>query len=668
MREKSRNPFPGLRPFREKEEHFFFGRDTALADLLSRLRLSRFLAVIGSSGCGKSSLIRAGLIPSLYREFMSGTVSKWRIAIMRPGDNPIKNLSRALIQAGISADSEISKEFSEPTLRRSTRGLTELFRQENLPGVNLLIIVDQFEEIFPNDEQAKKSQRREHDLDDFIDLLLESSRQREIPIYILIAMRSEYLGECSEFRGLPEAINSSFYLIPRMKREEMKSAIRGPVAVGKANISSTLLTCLLNDVGDNQDQLPVLQHALMRTWDFWAKDNRNGESIDLKHYTEIGTMKDALSRHAEAAYKDLDDKQKDICEKIFKSLIAIDEKNQKRRCPTKLGLICRITAPDGKEEDINEVKEVINVFRSPGRTFLIPPEEKLDSDKVIDISHESLFRLWDRYKIWAKEEEEKVKIFRQLSEKADVHKNEKGDLLGEIDLHFALEWHKKHKPNPAWAERYSFSLDRVKKFIAASKKEFDRKKRNKILKKNIFLIISVILLVFFIILFLSAEKSKIKAEKATEYAEESRIEAEKATKFAEEQQAIAESERDRTTEALKKEKEAKQQTSKKEIERQKAEMDSELYKMKSALSKREELAAKEKQYRGRIQTLNGALGAYKETFKRKLESAKKLALESQRISGNFNTELKTLLALAAYRINERAYDNLKKQTPDLYSS
>ncbi len=117
-------------------------------------------------------------------------------------------------------------------------------------------------------------------------------------------MRSDFVGDCMQYAGLPEAVNAGMYLVPRMTRDELHSAITGPVAVGGGEIEPRLVARLLNDAGDDPEQLPVLQHALMRTWDYWTRHRTTGEAIDMRHYEAIGTMASALSRHADEAYQD----------------------------------------------------------------------------------------------------------------------------------------------------------------------------------------------------------------------------------------------------------------------------------------------------------------------------------------------------------------------------
>ncbi len=294
------NPFPGLRAFEEEEDILFFGREKQVDELLKKLRTQRFLTVIGSSGSGKSSLVKSGLIPSLHSGFMSGAGSNWKICSLRPGVNPIGNLARALSQNGIlynyesPDDEQMYSSINESILRRSNFGLIDAFTQSGIdPKNNLLILVDQFEELFRFIKFEKEAKEGKRDSVAFINLLLKATEQRELPIYVVFTMRSDFLGDCTEFRGLPEAINEGQYLVPRMTREERRDAIVGPVGVGGASISPRLLNQLLNDVGDNPDQLPILQHALMRTWDAYKKNNPEPYSekeIDLDHYNEKGTM------------------------------------------------------------------------------------------------------------------------------------------------------------------------------------------------------------------------------------------------------------------------------------------------------------------------------------------------------------------------------------------
>ena len=323
------NPFPGLRPFREDEEHIFFGRENQVDAMVDKLSAARFLAVVGTSGCGKSSLVNCGLRPALHRGLMPAAGTSWRMVQFRPGSRPLTAMTSALAADGALYSRYHGliplTEIIDTPLRLSKRGLIDVFRGARLPdGVNLLVVVDQFEELFRyrvlGDSETNRLERSQ-EASAFVNLLLEAKQQRDFPVYIVLTMRSDFLGNCAEFPGLPEAVNDGQYLVPRMTREERRAAIKGPVGVGGAEITQVLLTRLVNDVGDNPDQLSILQHALNRTWARWDHDGHGQGPLDLPHYEAIGTMAHALDQHAERAYGELaSDSQRRICEKIFKAL------------------------------------------------------------------------------------------------------------------------------------------------------------------------------------------------------------------------------------------------------------------------------------------------------------------------------------------------------------
>ncbi len=469
------NPFPGLRPFRTDEIYLFFGREEQTAELLQRLRQTRFLAVVGTSGSGKSSLVQAGLLPELHGGMMLDAGSHWEMAVMRPGGNPMTNLAEALVAADLyDPDRENAVLEVRATLSRSGLGLVEAVRQSDLEeGTNILLVVDQFEEIF---RFRRSGSARMEEAGAFVNLLLEASRNSEIPIYIALTMRSDYLGDCSEFPGLAEAVNDGEYLIPRLDREQKRSAISGPVKVGGGEIAPRLLQKLLNDVGDNPDHLPILQHALMRTWDAWEDDHAHEEPIDLRHYEAVGGMAEALSRHADEVFHELPDgKLRRIAEKVFKALTERSTDNRGIRRPAQLCKLCAIA--DADEES---VRAVVDPFRHLGRTFLMPPEEKeLSASTVIDISHESLMRVWTRLDGWAEEESQSARIYRRLVDTEALHRDGKAGLYHDPDLQIAQSWREEEAPNEAWADQYGGGFDEAMTFLdrssgAARQKEEDR--------------------------------------------------------------------------------------------------------------------------------------------------------------------------------------------------
>jgi tetratricopeptide (TPR) repeat protein len=571
--ERFTNPFPGLRPFESNEDHLFFGRDGQSDELLRRLRRSRFLAVLGTSGSGKSSLVRAGMLPSLFGGLMTQAGSGWRVALFRPGHDPIGNLATALTDPQVfetsPEDAAIQKTITEATLRRSALGLVEATRQARIPeNENLLVVVDQFEEIF----RFRRTSKREGPEDEaaaFIKLLLEAKRQTAVPIYIVITMRSDFLGDCAQFRDLPEAINDGQYLIPRMTRDQRREAITGPVAVGGGEISGRLVNRLLNDVGDNPDHLPILQHALMRTWDLWTSDRLNGEAIDLRHYEAVGTMADALSRHADEAYAELpDDQSRALAEKLFKNLTERGPDNREIRRPTRVSEISAIA-----EATPAAVISVIEPFRRAGRSFLMPPASvPLTADSLIDISHESLIRGWERLRKWVDEEARSAQIYRRIAQTAVLYEEGGAGLWHDPDLALALRWRDTNRPNAVWAQHYHPRFDSAMSFIDASKTaneaeiaERENKRRRDVRRTRIFAsVLGVAFLMslgFGVFAFDARNKAvlaahhaleeKNRADRALVIADKERIKAQDSEKRAVENERIAQDERTKAQTAAK---------------------------------------------------------------------------------------------------------------------
>lgn len=481
------NPFPGLRPFETDEYRLFFGREGQSDALLERLERSRFLAVVGTSGSGKSSLVRAGLLPALRGGMMAGAGAGWRVAVARPGHDPLGNLARALAAdnvlaaAGATLAPAEREAIVEAMLRGGSLGLVDAARAARLGAEKLLVVIDQFEELFRF--RAARVATADDEASAFVKLLLEAARQREVAVYVVLTMRSDFLGDCAQFQGLPEAINDGQYLIPRMTRDERRFAIVGPVRVARARMTEPFVNRLLNDVGDNPDQLPILQHALMRTWDEWRARRPEHEAahvaggkIDVCCYEAIGGMSDALSRHADEAYTELaDERSRRLAELLFKSLTERGPDNREIRRPTRLKEICEIA-----EATEDEVAAVVEIFRREGRTFLMPPEGvKLEPDTIIDISHESLIRNWGRLREWVKDEADAARIYRRLAEAAAAYRAGESGLLDDVTLGWVNRWQERYSPNRAWGVRYHPEYDAAMTFLEESREARGREREER---------------------------------------------------------------------------------------------------------------------------------------------------------------------------------------------
>lgn len=478
-----KNPFPGLRPFGIDECHLFFGREDQVDEILYRLSQHRFIALLGYSGSGKSSLMHCGVIPVLYGGFMTNEGPNWNVVVARPGESPIKNLASAILRSSAiltsdNEDYELKRKLVTALLTTGSKGLVEVAKHyKAITGENLLILIDQFEELYRFAEQCVVNKE---EASQFINLLVDAIEEKDTPIYVATTMRSDFIGESAQYPRLIDHINESSYVIPLMSRQQKRRAIEGPVAVGGGRISERLVNKLLQEVGDNQDQLPIMQHALMRTWEYWLQHREKGEEIDIRHYNAIGKISDALSLHADEAYDELTDKGKRIAEILFKALTETGEDNfgiRRRSSVKEIAAIAGVTNL--------EVIDIVEHFRKPGRSLLMPalPAE-LTPDSILEISHESLMRIWTRLRIWVEEETESAKMYIRISEAAEMNQVGRSSLWRPPDLQLALNWQKKQMPTRQWADRYNQAFERATVFLETSKLSYEAEQRSIELKQK----------------------------------------------------------------------------------------------------------------------------------------------------------------------------------------
>jgi WD40 repeat protein len=293
----------------------------------------------------------------------------------------------------------------------------------------------------------------------------------------------------------------------------------------------------------------------MRTWTYWVDHRKPGQPMDLEHYNAIGTLRQALSQHANEAYDLLNKREKQIGEAMFKALTEKGAENTGIRRPTKVSTLASIS---GVSED--EVEQVVNRFREPGRSLLMPPHGvKLESDTVVDISHESLMRIWDRLKQWLEEESKSADMYLKLSEASQRFQEGKASLWQMPDLQLALNWREENKPTLVWGARYNEAFERAMVFLETSEKAYLTEQHNKeLLAKRktkamritaLVLGLAAMICLFFVVYGWIqtgyAEQNALEAEKNMELAQTNAAEAERQAKIAIDEAAEAERQRNR---------------------------------------------------------------------------------------------------------------------------
>ncbi|HZI53462.1 MAG TPA: hypothetical protein VFD56_07165, partial [Chitinophagaceae bacterium] len=516
-------PYTGLRSFTEEESLYFKGREDDIDQATEQLQRNKFLMLTGASGDGKSSLIYAGIIPNARAGFLKSKYTQWCVADLRPERTPFFNLCKSIgKQLGIanthSVQSELSHGFSAiiDLYKNSKRhidtnsiawqsaddkGKAALKRE----AANLIILVDQFEEFFTNPENYHKGvPSAEANL--VLNLLLETARialDEDLPIYIVFTMRSDYIGQCAAFRGLPEYIGFSQFFVPRLNRTQLQQVIEEPAALSGNRISRRLTERLIHDLTEGVDQLPILQHALNQIWH--AADNGK-EEMDLVHYAMVGGMsvnelpdeqverfkswfeglrdvikscyhkpdlQNVLDTHTNKLYEQAneyysektgrkisEEDTKMIIRTAFICLTKIDQSRAVRNRMTLKEIVNIIGKP---EFGINEVGILLNIFREPGNTFVRPfildeaDSHLLHDGDVLDITHESLIRNWEYLGRWAKEEFDNYTVSLDFEQQLNrwVESGKSNDFLLPIGpLTYFENWFNGCKPNAYWIARY----------------------------------------------------------------------------------------------------------------------------------------------------------------------------------------------------------------------
>jgi energy-coupling factor transporter ATP-binding protein EcfA2 len=519
-------PYPGLRPFNEEESIFFKGREQQVERLVKRLEEKKFLMVNGASGDGKSSLIYAGVIPHAKAGFFKAKYNNWIVADFRPERSPLKNLTASICRQlkiedtaktekelgyGFSALCDLYKASSfyidetKPEWLNADEKERKVIKRK---GANLLVLVDQFEEFFTNPENYQngipsiESQKT-------VNLLLETYKlatAQDLPIYVVCTMRSDYIGQCAAFRGLPEAIGYSQFFVPRLKRQEIEQVIVGPAKLAGCSVSIRLIQTLLNSLNEGFDQLPIMQHALNQ---IWKMADHGHQEMDLIHLAKVGgiapklllpedklkferwfetiptykkqllstpSLSNVLNMHANElmifasdSYQSIsnqtisEESVKAIIETSFKALTRVDAGRAVRRRTTPLEII---NLHRSEKIDLEKLNAVLTIFRLQGNTFLQPfmgenGEHKIINEHtILDITHESLIRNWNLLRNWAYEENENYNTWKEVEKQLNRWVDSKFSsqyLLAIGPLSIYKAWFENFKPNKYWLLKYDDS-------------------------------------------------------------------------------------------------------------------------------------------------------------------------------------------------------------------
>ncbi|WP_229854106.1 nSTAND1 domain-containing NTPase [Streptomyces filipinensis] len=361
--ERGEPPYKGLARFEAGDGGLFFGRDQLTTELLELLRRRRFAAVFGPSGSGKSSLLRAGLIPALQHTQDPG-LRLAAIRILAPGDRPAHTHARVCEPGDTSAGAGTA-------------------------AADTLIVVDQFEEVFTLCQDSGERAR-------FIDMLL-AARRPENRLRVLIAVRADFYGRCAEHRDLADALRDAHLLAGPMSPAELREVVVGPAAAAGLTVERALTARLVQEVADAPGGLPLLSHVLLETW-----RRRRGKALTMGGYEAAGRLAGAIAKTAEDVYRRFTEEQSGAARRVMLRLVAPGDGTPDTRRPAERRELQNIGGPTTAQ-----------VLEALTRARLLTQD-----DDTVDLAHEALLTAWPRLRGWIEADRERLRTHRKLTEAA----------------------------------------------------------------------------------------------------------------------------------------------------------------------------------------------------------------------------------------------------------
>jgi WD40 repeat protein/tetratricopeptide (TPR) repeat protein len=425
-------PYRGLLTFRPEDVKFFFGREKFVADLVHATEGRNLVVVLGASGSGKSSAVFAGLVPLLNPS------NQWLFTTFRPGKDPYLGLSRALVPLYVKTQSETKQMIEARRLSYSLQNgelqladVIDTIHQKGLYDRRLLIIADQFEEIYTlcHDMTCRSS---------FLDVMLQINSFTNV--HLVLTLRADFMGQASLYRPFADALQGTTELLGPMDRAEMAQAIEKPANLQGVGFEDKLVDRLLDDVGEEEGSLPLLEFALFELW-----QHQQGRLLTHAAYEEIGQVKGALSRHAEKVFQGLTTLERKRASRVFVQLVNPGLGTEDTR---------RLTSRSELEEDWALVAKLASKRLVVTNKILTDqpetePEEKekekeqeQDTESV-ELVHEALIRHWRRLQRWMNADrafrawQERLRFALHQWEEAD---HDEDSLLRGVPLAEAEEW------------------------------------------------------------------------------------------------------------------------------------------------------------------------------------------------------------------------------------
>jgi WD40 repeat protein len=444
-------PYKGLAAFEPEDAEFFFGREELVAGLTARLAGTRFLAVVGPSGSGKSSVVRAGLLPAIWQGALPGS-RHWQTLVLTPGAHPLEELAvRISLLSGFTPGALLKDlEVDYRCLHLAVKGLLA----DQPDEVQLLLVVDQFEEIFAlcHDEGERRQ---------FIDALLCAVEAEASRTVVVPTIRADFFGRCADYPDLAARMQDSVLVGP-LGEEELRQAIERPAALVGLRLEPGLGEIIMNDVAQEPGALPLLSHALLETW-----ERRRGYTLTLAGYAESGGVAGAIAQTADTVLGQLSAEEQAIARGIFLRLTEFGEEGTQdtRRRVAPAELVRTPGEAPAVEAVLKTLADARLITTGGGPVLSMPSSEaKGVSEATVEVAHEALIREWPTLRDWLEEDREGLRVHRHLTEAAAEWarlERDPGELYRGARLAMAGEWAEAHRDetNPLEREFLAASLE-----------------------------------------------------------------------------------------------------------------------------------------------------------------------------------------------------------------
>lgn len=401
-------PYKGLEYFdcNEEDPKYFYGREKLTDVLLDRVRQNNFLAILGASGCGKSSVLRAGLLHQLKLGRKLAGSQDWQIQIMLPGEHPLQNLALSWLDPDVSnAERATLLDDIESLLQKGGEGLGTLVRAST--ASRIILVVDQFEEAFTLCQDLAKRTA-------FFQCLLEALEQTEGRLCLILAMRIDFFGKCFErkYSGLGNKIQAkdNFIAVPPIEREELRQAIIKPAEQVNLSLEEGLAEEIIKDLEGSPGSLPLLEDTLTELW-----KRRKSDRLTFTAYSQLGGIGGTLDRRATEVYQSLSKLERDAARHIFLSLTTLGEGTEDtRRRVLKQDLV---TAKHDAQLIDNVIQKLADEKLVVTRDR-VEPNIEIARQAEVDVAHEALIRNWLLLRQWLDECRDKLRQKRKIEDAA----------------------------------------------------------------------------------------------------------------------------------------------------------------------------------------------------------------------------------------------------------